>query len=65
MGFLQKFGYLEGRFDNRSEGIYTKEAVAQAIGHMQRYGGLRPTGVIDNATLQVSRPQESLARSLT
>lgn len=54
MGFLQKFGYLEGRFDNRSEGLYNKETVDQAISHMQRFGGLRPTGVIDNATLEVT-----------
>lgn len=54
MGFLQKFGYLEGRQDNNSEALFREEAVIDAIRTMQSFGGINPTGRMDNDTLQVN-----------
>lgn len=54
MGFLQRFGYLEGRQDTNSEALIREEAVIDAIRTMQRFGGISPTGRMDNETLQVS-----------
>lgn len=54
MGFLQKFGYLEGRQDSNSEALFREEAVVNAIKTMQSFGGLSPTGKMDNDTLQVN-----------
>jgi hypothetical protein len=54
MGFLQKFGYLEGREDSNSEALYREEAVIDAIRTMQSFGGISPTGKMDNETLQVN-----------
>ena len=53
MGFLQRFGYLEGQSTNNSEALLREEAVIDAVRTMQRFGGLSPTGSIDNDTLLV------------
>lgn len=54
MGFLQRFGYLESRQDTNSEALIREEAVIDAVRTMQRFGGISPTGQMDNDTLQVS-----------
>jgi Putative peptidoglycan binding domain len=54
MGFLRKFGYLEEGLPN-SAALYQESAIQSAISTMQRFGGLNPTGRIDNNTLQVNR----------
>ena len=53
MGFLQRFGYLDAPIGNNSEALYREEAVIEAVSRMQRFGGLNPTGRIDNDTLKV------------
>ncbi len=55
MGFLQRFGYLEGQPNTNSEALFREEAVIEAIRTMQSFGGLAPTGEMDNETLQVNR----------
>lgn len=55
MGFLQRFGYLEGQPNTNSEALFREEAVIEAIRTMQSFGGLAPTGKMDNETLQVNR----------
>lgn len=57
MGFLQRFGYLEGSTVNNSEALFREEAVIDAVRRMQRYGGLTPTGRVDNDTLKVAKIQ--------
>jgi len=52
MSFLQKFGYLQ-EGDPNSEALISQESVTKAISTMQRFGGIDPTGRIDNATLKV------------
>ncbi len=64
MGFLQKFGYLEGRQDSNSEALYREEAVIDAIRTMQSFGGLSPTGRMDNDTLQVNLLPSETVREL-
>lgn len=54
MGFLQRFGYLESNQDTNSEALIREEAVVEAIRTMQRFGGLSPTGQMDNNTLEVN-----------
>lgn len=54
MGFLQRFGYLDSPTVNNSEALFQETAVVEAISRMQRFGGLNPTGRIDNDTLKVS-----------
>lgn len=53
MGFLQRFGYLDTPTTNNSEALIREEAVIAALSRMQRFGGLEPTGRIDNDTLKV------------
>lgn len=55
MGFLQRFGYLDSPTVNNSEALFQETAVVEAISRMQRFGGLNPTGKIDNDTLKVSQ----------
>lgn len=57
MGFLQRFGYLESRQDTNSEALIREEAVIDAIRTMQRFGGISPTGRMDNDTLEVNLVQ--------
>ena len=52
MGFLQRFGYLESQGSN-SEALFSEDAITNAIRTMQTYGGIYPTGKMDNDTLKV------------
>jgi len=53
---MKKFGYLDtGPSD--SEALYTEEAVIFALAKVQEFAGLRPTGKIDNHTLEVGISQ--------
>jgi len=60
MGFLRKFGYLDENPSN-SEALYLESSIGTAIGTMQRFGGLNPTGRIDNDTLQVFTSHRTFA----
>lgn len=51
---MRKFGYLDSSSTTTSETLYHEEAVKVAIKNMQRYGALNETGILDNATLEVS-----------
>ncbi|CAG7723747.1 unnamed protein product [Allacma fusca] len=51
--FLRKYGYLESGSSNSSETIYTEEKIREGISLMQKFGGLEPTGILDNSTLQL------------
>ncbi|KAI9524814.1 hypothetical protein NQZ68_014349 [Dissostichus eleginoides] len=48
--WLSKFGYLPPP-DPVTGQLQTKEALTKAIKAMQKYGGLKETGVLDQATL--------------
>ncbi|XP_037547976.1 matrix metalloproteinase-17 [Nematolebias whitei] len=48
--WLSKFGYLPPP-DPVTGQLQTKEALTKAIKAMQRFGGLKETGVLDQATL--------------
>ena len=49
---MKQFGYLaEG--DRNSEALYTEEAITEAVKQMQVFGGLQPSGIIDDKTLKV------------
>ena len=52
LGFLKQFGYLQEGVAN-SEALHTEEAVKNAIQNMQMYGGLHPSGEINEKTLEV------------
>ncbi|KAG7499469.1 matrix metalloproteinase-17-like [Solea senegalensis] len=48
--WLSRFGYLPTP-DQVTGQLQTKEALTKAIKAMQRFGGLKETGVLDKATL--------------
>ncbi|KAF7664547.1 hypothetical protein LDENG_00174200 [Lucifuga dentata] len=48
--WLSKFGYLPPP-DPETGQLQTKEALTKAIKAMQKFGGLKETGVLDQATL--------------
>uniref|UniRef100_A0A3Q2PBM1 Matrix metallopeptidase 17 n=1 Tax=Fundulus heteroclitus TaxID=8078 RepID=A0A3Q2PBM1_FUNHE len=50
LGWLSKFGYLPPP-DPVTGQLQTKEALTKAIKAMQKFGGLKETGVLDQATL--------------
>ncbi|KAG1680297.1 Matrix metalloproteinase-17 [Nymphon striatum] len=48
--FMMKYGYLAD-FGPNTQALYSKEGIREAIKRMQSYGGLVPTGTVDDATL--------------
>lgn len=49
---MKKYGYIEeGNGD--SEALYTEEGLSKIIKTMQKFGGIKETGKIDNATIKV------------
>ena len=50
---------MEDRQETSSEALIRGEAVIEAIKTMQRFGGLSPSGQMDNQTLEVSRDAAS------
>ena len=52
LGFMKQYGYLAAGTDN-SEALHTEAAITEAVKQMQRWGGLAPTGRLDEATLEV------------
>lgn len=55
MNFMRKFGYLEASSSSTTETLYHEETIIAAIKNMQKFGALNETGVLDNATLKVSK----------
>lgn len=52
---MRKFGYLDPSVTTTSETIYHEEAIISGIKNMQKYGGINETGLLDSATLKVSK----------
>ena len=52
LGFMKKFGYLAAG-DTNSEALHTEESITAAVRQMQVFGGLQPSGVLDEATLKL------------
>ena len=54
---MQTFGYLqEPQTDSeglRAEFLYAEDAVVKGIKDIQKFGGLRPTGVLDEETVSL------------
>ena len=51
---MKQFGYLAEGVPN-SEALHTEEAIQAAVRQMQMYGNLPPSGIINAATIDVSR----------
>ena len=49
---MKKFGYLAAG-DTNSEALHTEESITEAVRQMQQFGGLQPSGVLDEATLKL------------
>ena len=57
LGFMKKFGYLAAG-DTNSEALHTEESITGAVRQMQMFGGLQPSGVLDEANRKlVSSPR--------
>ncbi|GBM12712.1 Matrix metalloproteinase-17 [Araneus ventricosus] len=52
--FLTKYGYLPPS-DPASGSLRTESQLREAISTMQLYGGLKPTGFIDEATIELMK----------
>ncbi|XP_023320587.1 matrix metalloproteinase-2 isoform X2 [Eurytemora carolleeae] len=50
--YLKQFGYLEQGSPN-SEALFTEVAVKNALRSLQSYGGIRPTGEVDERTIEL------------
>ena len=53
IGFMKRFGYL-GEGSANTEALHTEEAITEAITQMQIFGGLHPSGQLDEDTLKVT-----------
>jgi len=51
--FMKRFGYLDSG-PSDSEALFTEAAVVEALKKVQQFGGLVPSGVVDNETEVVS-----------
>ena len=49
---MKKFGYLAEGSAN-SEALHTEEAIMEAVRQMQIFGGIHPSGLLDEETLKV------------
>ncbi|XP_066253429.1 matrix metalloproteinase-24-like [Euwallacea similis] len=50
--FMKRYGYLVDG-GGQSEAIYSEENLSNIIKNMQRFGAIKETGIIDNATLNL------------
>ncbi|XP_077510510.1 matrix metalloproteinase-2-like isoform X2 [Amblyomma americanum] len=61
MGFLERFGYMGDTSRNAvlpSDNLRTEQGFRSALKRMQRFAGLRPTGVLDSETMaMMKRPR--------
>ena len=53
IGFMKRFGYL-GEGSANTEALHTEEAITEAITQMQIFGGIHPSGQLDEDTLKVT-----------
>ena len=56
---MKQYGYLSQGAPN-TEALHTEEAITEAVRQIQVYGGLQPSGVIDEETIQVRYEAGSL-----
>ena len=56
---MKQYGYLSHGAPN-TEALHTEEAITEAVRQIQVYGGLVPSGVIDEETIQVRYEAGSL-----
>ena len=49
---MKKFGYL-GDSSANTEALHTEESITEAITQMQLFGGIHPSGQLDEDTLKV------------
>jgi len=57
LGFMKQFGYLAQGAPN-TEALHTEAAITDAVMQMQIYGGLHPSGIINEETLKLlSKPR--------
>uniref|UniRef100_A0A182XH07 Peptidase metallopeptidase domain-containing protein n=1 Tax=Anopheles quadriannulatus TaxID=34691 RepID=A0A182XH07_ANOQN len=50
--FMRRFGYLE-KGPTQAEALYSGEAIIDAIKHVQKFGALPQTGVLDRRTIEL------------
>ncbi|XP_049287319.1 matrix metalloproteinase-2-like [Anopheles funestus] len=50
--FMRRFGYLE-KGPSQAEALYSGDAIVDAIKHVQKFGALTETGVLDQATIKL------------
>ena len=58
IGFMKTFGYLAEGSPN-SEALHTEESITEAVKQMQLFGGLHPSGQLDEETLKVCKSDQS------
>lgn len=51
---MRRFGYLE-KGPTQAEALYSGEAIIDAIKHVQKFGALPQTGVLDRRTIEVRK----------
>ncbi|XP_053659265.1 matrix metalloproteinase-2-like [Anopheles marshallii] len=50
--FMRRFGYLE-KGPSQAEALYSGEAIVEAIKHVQKFGAIPQTGVLDRQTIEL------------
>jgi hypothetical protein len=70
INYMQTFGYLDNPKDDAPEGLiaeslYAENAIVEGIKNVQRFGGLHPSGVIDEATIQLMNSPRCGVKDIT
>ena len=53
--FMRKFGYLEAGNPSAAETLYTEDVIREALKDVQKFGGLKETGILDKRTRAVRK----------
>ena len=59
LGFMRQYGYLKEGAPN-TEALHSEEAITEAVRQIQLYGGIQPSGVLTQETVEVTLTEKEV-----